>query len=96
MGFKIPMNLTALRLTEAKTAIRNDPATQNLDLKIIETAPPFVPKNRAPIWGEWRVLRARKTENTLELLIAREQLGEEKPVFAPRNSIDNVPQHPEA
>ncbi len=44
---------------------------------IIETAPPFAPKNRVLIWGEARVLRVVKRENGLELLVARELLSED-------------------
>ncbi len=50
---------------------------------IIETAPPFVSKTRIPVWGEKRVVRATKNEGRLELLVARELLGEEKGLASP-------------
>ncbi len=46
--------------------------------EIIETAPPFVSKTRVPVWGELRVLRATQNEGRIQLLVARELLGEEK------------------
>ncbi len=44
---------------------------------IIETAPPFAPKNRVQAWGEPRVLRVVERESGLELLVARELLSDE-------------------
>ncbi len=58
----IPLSLALETLSEPPT--------------IIETAPPFPSKTRIPTWGEWRVLRVREIENRLELLVARELLGE--------------------
>ena len=54
-------------------------ALQELEIApiIIETAPPFAPKNRVPVWGEPRVLRVREGENGVELLVARELLRED-------------------
>ncbi len=45
---------------------------------IIYTAPPFVSKTRVPTWGEARVLRVTRHQDRLELLVARELLGETK------------------
>lgn len=44
---------------------------------VLETAPPFAPKGRVPVWGEARVVRVRETADATELLVARELLGEE-------------------
>ena len=44
---------------------------------VVHTVPPFVSKTRIPIWGEERVVRATTTQGRLELLVARELLGEE-------------------
>ena len=54
---------------------------------IVETAPPLVPKNRVPLWGESRVLRVRDREGHLELLVARELLSEDTPVSSPPQSL---------
>lgn len=72
------MNLSALLLTEARELIEADPVERGLQLRLIETAPPFVSKHRTPVWGQWRVLRARRLDDILELTVARELLGEEK------------------
>ncbi|PQV64723.1 hypothetical protein B1R32_104222 [Abditibacterium utsteinense] len=45
---------------------------------VVRTAPPFVSKTRIPIWGEERVVRVTTGEGRLELLVARELLGEDK------------------
>ncbi|RYG68147.1 hypothetical protein EON80_12255 [bacterium] len=50
---------------------------------VVETAPPFAPKNRVPVWGELRVLRAREREGQLELLVARELLAEDASPSSP-------------
>ncbi len=50
---------------------------------VVDTAPPFVSKTRIPIWGEERVLRATRKEGRLELLVARELLGEDKTLTSP-------------
>lgn len=63
------MNLLGLSLPLALELLESEP-------HIIETAPPFAPKNRVPVWGEARVLRVVERESGLELLVARELLGE--------------------
>ncbi len=50
---------------------------------ITETAPPFVSKTRIPIWGELRVVRVVEREGGVELLVARELLGEDKIPVSP-------------
>jgi hypothetical protein len=54
---------------------------------IVETAPPFLPKNRVPVWGEARVLRVRETEGQVELVVARELLAEETPPTSAPQSL---------
>ena len=71
------MDILGLPLSLALELLDSEP-------KIIETAPPFAPKNRVPIWGEARVLRVLERESGLELLVARELLGEE-PSTLPSN-----------
>ncbi len=70
------MDLIGLPLEAARKLVQDDPAARNLELQVLETAPPFVSKHRTPIWGELRVLRAIQRETMLELLVARELLGE--------------------
>ena len=65
-------------LEVARREIAVHEAWRALELRVIETAPPFVSKHHAPIWGDWRVVRVTQTEKSLELLVARELLGEEK------------------
>lgn len=54
---------------------------------VVETAPPFAPKNRVPVWGEERVLRVREREGEVELLVARELLSEGTPQTSPPKPI---------
>jgi hypothetical protein len=54
---------------------------------VVETAPPLPPKNRVPVWGEARVLRAREREGGVELLVARELLSEGTPPASPSKPI---------
>jgi hypothetical protein len=54
---------------------------------VVETAPPFLPKNRVPVWGEARVLRVREAEGQLELVVARELLAEETPLTPAPQSL---------
>lgn len=70
------MEIIGLKLPDA-LAILPAPPT------IIETAPPFPSKTRIPIWGEPRVLRVVEREGGLELLVARELLGEDKIPLSP-------------
>jgi hypothetical protein len=71
-------HLIGLKLQEAERILRQQPNGEALELEVQETAPPFTPKFRRPIFGEFRVLRVCPTgDNTLQLLAARELLGEE-------------------
>jgi hypothetical protein len=65
------MQLIGLKLPAALELLDTSPT-------IIETAPPSPSKTRVPIWGEARVLRATQRGDQLELLVARELLGEDK------------------
>ena len=75
------LDVTGWKLDDARAALTGStPAgsTPSLELSIVETAAP--PRKNAPhIFGEWRVLRARRIlENSeqaiIELTIARELL----------------------
>lgn len=71
-------HLIGLKLPDAERILRQQSTGQALELEVQETAPPFTPKFRRPIFGELRVLRVRPTgDNTLQLLVARELLDEE-------------------
>ena len=49
------------------------------EVRIVETAPPFVPRGYVPIWGQKRVVRLRELpDGALEIVVARELLREEK------------------
>lgn len=72
-------HLISLKLQDAERLLKQQPNGELLELQVRETTPPFAPKFRRPIFGELRVLRVRPTgDNTLELLVARELLDEEK------------------
>ncbi len=76
----VMQNLLGLTLAEAQTACAGR------EVKVIETAPPFTPRHYIPVWGEWRVLRAKEQNDSIELLVARELLREEKIVRDPEAS----------
>jgi hypothetical protein len=76
-------NVTGWYLTEAQTALE----ANGRAVRLVETGPPprkvrpDKPRKpmRVPIFGAWRVLRCHAVEGdaaTLELLVARELLGE--------------------
>ncbi len=71
-------NLIGWKIEEAKAALARDESTRATPLRLIETASPLR-KSSNPIFGEWRVLHARRDENeTLELIVAREMLSENR------------------
>ena len=69
---------TGWKLNEAREALAIEQSTRALPIQLLETAAP-VRKNSNQTFGDWRVLRARLTENhTIELTVARELLTEER------------------
>jgi hypothetical protein len=65
-------SLLGLTLNDARASL------DSVQIVVIESAPPFHPRGYTPFWGEPRVVRARAFENSLELLVARELVGEER------------------
>ncbi len=68
---------------ESPLGLTLENARQMLDssvqIVVIESAPPFFARGYTPFWGAWRVVRARELEGEgVELLVARELVGEER------------------
>lgn len=68
-----PQSLLGLTLQNARELLDSQ-----AQIVVIESAPPFHPRGYTPFWGEPRVVRARALEDHLELLVARELVGEER------------------
>lgn len=68
-------NLTNLN-SLAGLVLEDARARVGAPVRVVTTEPTFTPRFRQPVWGEWRVLRARQAGLEVELLVAREMLGE--------------------
>ena len=65
-------NLLGLPLRIARPLVEGE-------VVLVSTAPPFTARGYTPHWGEERVLRARKLpDGKIELLVAKELVGEER------------------
>ena len=62
-------------LPEAKNLLLGHAVAQ--EPLVTTTAPPFEPRFRKPVWGEWRVLQASESQAGPLLLVARELLAEQ-------------------
>ncbi|RYX82265.1 hypothetical protein EON83_20605 [bacterium] len=52
------------------------------ELVVVATEPPFLARGYTPHWGEERVVRVRAlSEGKIEVLVARELVGEERVVM---------------
>lgn len=69
--------LVGRRLEDARAILAVRSPVEAPTITVVETAPPFQPKFRRPLWGDLRVLRVRPREDGVEFLVARELLGEE-------------------
>ena len=78
--------LTGLALAVARSLCELMPEADATEIQVFESEPPFLAKGYTPVWGEWRVLRARRREGVLELTVARELLGEVRVARAGRPS----------
>ena len=70
--------LIGWKLNEAVAALAADESTRALPIRTVETVAPLrknqTQEERAAKLGAWRVLRASRLDDEIELVIAREQL----------------------